>query len=342
MNNGTATIPAIEEKAGTPARPASQRAEIARFFRTSAIFLSGLVLTLFASDGLVGVWLRHQPKDDGILKPIVTANIHDDSVRYIFLGDSVARQLFPPGSEPTPQVRYITTNQALSVAGQCYLAEDALRACPYSTDVYLLYIPGCFSNNLPPPLSREYLCGYFHSPRQVAEIYRIKHDLPLSAAHAGRMLLPNLMLENSARNHAAAPPQPGAPTENAGAGNFVITQPDMGGEPLFALLERWQPAAPPWPATPAGTYGPRLSPVSEYFLARMRTDCRERNVRLHILPCPLSKAELYEDAQHIYEMPPLRVDPALLVDAVHFQRKYVPEYRQKVIEYYHLPIPSGH
>ena len=312
------------------------RGEVAAFMRTSAMFLTGLVVTLFICDRVLGLYLRQHATKDGILRPVTTASVPDDKVRYIFLGDSVARQLFPPGSENAEQIRFLTTNQALSVAGQCYLMEDAMRSCPNVSDVYLLYIPGCFSNNLPPPLSREYLCGYFHSAPQVAEIFRVKHDVSLSAAHVGRMLLPNLMLENSFRNHAAAPPQSQALVESGG--RFAVTQPDITGEPLLALLQRWWSPSPSSPATPAGTYGPQLSPVSEYFLAKMRADCASRNVKLHVLPCPLSTAEVYEDSQHIFEMPPMRVDPKLLVDAVHFQRKYVAEYRRKVIEYYYLPI----
>jgi hypothetical protein len=341
MLDQTATTRADEQQPtpaalDAPARKPRKPRGLREFAKTSAIFLISLIATLFLCDRLVGIHLRRHATADGILRTVIASSVPGERVHAIILGDSVARQLFPPGSEPQPGVRFLTTNQALSVAGQYYLMEDALQACPNASAVYLLYIPGCFANNLPPPLSREYLCGYFHSPRQVAEVFKVKGDFALSAAHVGRMLLPNLMLENSFRNHAAAPPQPEAPT--AGNGRFAVMQPDMGAEPLFALLERWRPPSPDLPPSPAGSYGPALPPVSEYFLAKMRADCRRRNVTLHVLPCPLSNVETYKDPQRIYQMLPMRVDPALLVDAVHFQRKYVAEYRQKVIDYYHLPI----
>ena len=118
-------------------------------------------------------------------------------VRTILLGDSVARQLFPPGREPKElngRYRFLTSNQAISMAGQYYLLQDALRSCPGATDVYLLYFPGSLANDLGPDFTHDYFCGYFHSPRQIAEVFAVKRDFTLLASQVGHGLFPNLML----------------------------------------------------------------------------------------------------------------------------------------------------
>jgi hypothetical protein len=89
---------------------------------------------------------------------------------------------------------------------------------------------------------------------------------------------------------------------------------------------------------PAGTYGSALSPISQYYLLRMYDLCRTHNVTLHVLPSPLSTREHFVDAQGIYAMPPMRVDPATLMDAVHFQRRYIAEMRARATAFYHLPL----
>jgi hypothetical protein len=269
-----------------------------------------------------------------VFRTIRRSRVPDRRVNILFLGDSVARQLFTPGTEPGPRVRFLPTNQAISLAGQCYMLEDAVNACPAVTDVFLFYIPGCFANNLPPQLSHDYLCGYYHSPSQVLEIFRVKHDWDLSIAHVGRMLLPNLMMANSVWQTSRIPPAQDSPVPESPA-----SPPPSGRDPLLSLLARCFATAADPPSPPAGSYGPALPPVSQYFLRKMRTICRERGIRLHVLPCPLSTTEQFSDSQHVYDAPPLRVDPVVLADAVHFQAGFISEYRRRVILAYSLPLP---
>jgi hypothetical protein len=164
------------------------------------------------------------------------------------------------------------------------------------------------------------------------EVFRLKHDIQLTAAHLGRCLMPNLMMANSTWRPAPTTPVVG---QRAGAGP-VAQAPDP--EPLLSLLSASLHGNSPWRDTPAGSYGPALSPISRHYLEKMRALCRDRHIRLHVLPCPLSRKEIFADAEQVYAMRPMQVDPALLVDAVHFQRQYVPEMRRQVIEYYHLPL----
>jgi hypothetical protein len=104
------------------------------------------------------------------------------------------------------------------------------------------------------------------------------------------------------------------------------------------MLTRAFATEPQPPAQPAGTYGAALSTVSRYFLEKMRLECRDHNVRLHILPCPLSTQETFADPQSVFDAPPLRVEPRLLIDAVHFQSQYIPQWRRRLIDAYKLPL----
>ena len=255
-------------------------------------------------------------------------------VKTIFLGDSVARQLLRPGTEPSRDVRFLTTNQAVSFAGQCYLVENALRC--FRIDGHLRCVRSRLLCEQPAAgVSHDYFFAFFHRPGQVLEVFEVKRDFDLSVAHFGRMLIPNLMIANSALHPATAarPPQPGPPTTAAFS---TQTLPDP--EPLLTLLNHWFGSGLPEPTPqPAGTYGKELPRVSEYFLKEMAL-CLARNVRLHILSPPLSTIEVFSDPQHIYDARPLSVDPSRLIDPVHFRLPHVEESRRRMIEAYQLPI----
>ena len=77
--------------------------------------------------------------------------------------------------------------------------------------------------------------------------------------------------------------------------------------------------------------------MSRHYLEKAKELCAARGIRFHVLPCPLDRTTVFEDAEKVYEQEPLPVDPSLLQDPVHFQDKYVPMMRQRVIEYYGLP-----
>ena len=120
-------------------------------------------------------------------------------VTTLYLGDSVARQLFPMEAEPSPALLYLPSNQAISVAGQfCILQQVAARA-PHLRRVYLFYAPRSWANDLDQIFTHDYFCGYFHNPSLVWEIWTFKHDRQLTEAarrpnappqHHGREQLP--------------------------------------------------------------------------------------------------------------------------------------------------------
>ena len=83
-----------------------------------------------------------------------------------------------------------------------------------------------------------------------------------------------------------------------------------------------------------------LSPVSRYYLAKLRRDCADRGIRLHVLPCPVSKEKNrheFVDPDHIYDGPIIGDVPAdQLIDAVHFKGLFVKAARERMIQVYGL------
>jgi len=309
------------------------------FLKTAILFSLGLLIVILFCDWRIGLHFYHTHGEDvigtDVYHGVNRANTLPPSVRTVYLGDSVAHQLFMPGTEPSPDVRFLTTNQAISMAGQYYLLQTAFRNDPSIHTVYFFYIPGCFGNNLPPRLSHDYFCGYFHRLDEVIEIFRLKHDSQLTASHLGRWLMPKLMMANSMWNRGDdEAPDLATPTT-------PIAQSAPDPEPVLSLLDHCFGKIPDGPEPPAGSYGQSLPVISNYFLTKMRALCKAHRAILHVLPCPLSTREHFEDAQHIFEQAPMRVDPELLIDAVHFKSQYIGEVRRKVIAFYHLPLNAS-
>ena len=335
-----ATATAIAERASQLDHAARPRTRpILEFLKTAVVFSLGLLIVILFCDWRIGRHFHHTHGEDligtDVYHGVNRANTLSPTITTVYLGDSVAHQLFMPGTEPSPDVRFITTNQAISMAGQYYLLETAFRIDPSIHTVYFFYIPGCFANNLPPRLSHDYFCGYFHRLDEVIEIFRLKHDSQLTASHLGRWLMPNLMMANSIWNRG----DDDAPDLATPTTPIAQSAPDP--EPVLSLLDHCFGKIPDGTEPPAGSYGQSLPIISDHFLTKMRALCKAHGAILHVLPCPLSTREHFEDAQHIFEQAPMRVDPELLIDAVHFKSQYIEEQRRKAIDFYHLPLKSN-
>jgi hypothetical protein len=88
-------------------------------------------------------------------------------VERVYVGDSVARQFFPPGGEPHARVRFLTTNAIVSLAGDYYLAEEAFRHCPNARDIVIVSRPEKLQTESrfgPPP--RITSARFFIGPRR--------------------------------------------------------------------------------------------------------------------------------------------------------------------------------
>jgi hypothetical protein len=309
------------------------------FFKTSLVFLLGLAAILFIADGFMGFRLARS-HGKGLIAPEVFVAVeaaHKPSpiIRAIYLGDSVAEQLFPPSRETRPDERFLTCNQAISVAGQYYLLEDALTNCPDIRDVYLFYYPGSFTNDLDsPPFTNDFFCGFFHKPDQIRETFQLTKDYRLLAVHIGRYMLPNVMGINSgsrpALSQLGGPRASGLPADPGGGGS----------EPLLDLMNslcgKTQRFDPPIEPDAHGRLPIALSPVSSYYLSKMRELCIKRHAALHVLPCPCSDARPISDPGGVYDEAILYVEAAKFADRIHLRNKFIDEVRKEMIERYHL------
>jgi hypothetical protein len=298
-----------------------------RFLQTSLLFMAGLLCAVLATDRCIGwrVVRRHG-------KGLTTVDVYtalenvrgpDSRVKAVFLGDSVARQLFQPSAEPSPEFRFLTTNQAISVAGQYYLLEEAIEQYPRLADVYLLYYPGSFQNDLELPLSANYFCGFFHRPAQVLEVFEFKRDIRLSAVHVERSILPNLMAANDAWRPLA---------ESSPAANRTPTASGAGSDPLMHMLDLLfsRSHEPALPLIPSAT--------SQHFLGRMRDVCHEPHLRLHVLPCPCSDANVFDSAMTVYDGKIIYLNRSWFRDGIHLFPQHIPTVRTRVAKTYELPL----
>ena len=310
-----------------------------RFLKHSALFTTGLLILLLLTDAGIGQKMRKQRCDyPGLIGgadvcPVLEcADVPGPRVQVLYLGDSVSRQLFRPGAEPNPRVRYLSSNQAISLAGQYYLLRRAMDHCPGVREVDLIYFPMAWRNDLPRSLSHDYYCGYFHSPGQVAETFKVTRDCDLLVAHLGRWLLPNLMAANSASHPQYAAPPP----ESAGGAE---TAPRADPEPLLTAMTRICRAMP-------GDMRPRdqprkageikLSAVSLHFLSKIRALCRDRGCQLRIIPSPCSDRVRYQHPEQVYDGEIVYFDQTWFRDGVHFFPQHIAEARQRLIETDHL------
>jgi hypothetical protein len=137
--------------------------------------------------------------------------------------------------------------------------------------------------------------------------------------------------------------QPGALRENTGREGAPSGPARPDAERLLTeLSDLFKPPAGAIPELEAGRRAVVLSPVSQYYLAKLRADCRARGVRLHVLPCPVSNERNrveYVDIDKIYDGPMLGDIPAEhFGDSVHLKREYVIPVRARMIELYRLPL----
>lgn len=277
-----------------------------RFLLRATIF-SGLLLCLTIALELVLARVNRNTHGqfrvgEDVYRVLEAADAPHPQVTTLYLGDSVARQIFTLHTEPSPKLLYLPANQAISLAGQYCLLQKVLPHAPLLRHVYLFYTPRSWANNLDQIFTHDYFCGYFHNPALVWEIWNLQHDRQLTEAHVGRMLLPNIMAENSYLNRSQS--------------NYGV------------------------PIVPV-TSGPEKHPLSKpskYFVEKMKDLCRQHQLTLTILPCPcMGKPEQFAELNAIYDAPITFYDPDLfLPDRIHFKKANVGPMRERVIEQFHL------
>jgi hypothetical protein len=277
-----------------------------RFAKISAIFCTGLVLLVFGVDLALGRFTAFTRGKHLVGREVYVAQAiartPAPAVHTVFLGDSVARQVFPPGEEEDRAVKYLTTHQAISVAGQYYLLEEALAAHAAVKRVYLFYTPSAWANDWDQAFTHDYFCGYFHEPRHVREAFAVKRDWSLLGAHVGRLLLPNLVAANSSLSQSRTKPR-----------------------------RSW--AKETEPRTPI-----EVSQVSQRFLARIRELCAARGIEFRVYPCPVSSQFSFGDDRGLYDAP-ISYLPRdnFHDDAIHLKGPYVARVRAEMAARFALP-----
>lgn len=189
-------------------------------------------------------------------------------VERVYVGDSVARQFFPPGGEPHPRVKFLTTNATITIAGDYYLAEEAFRRCPRARDIVLVTRPEKLQTNLDPPDHQDYFSAFFHRPGEIREMWSVKHDRRLALAQAVQLALPGMMAINNLWRQ-----NPKALTRASYRVRDVIVVPTL----------------------------VSLSPVAAHFLPRLRALAASRGGTLRIVSVLLPDTEPWADRDHIFD-----------------------------------------
>lgn len=214
------------------------------------------------------------------------ASLAGRDVERIYVGDSVARQFFSPGAEPHPRVRFLTTNATISIAGDYYLLEEAFRRNPNARDIVLVSRPENLQVNLDTPGNQDYFSAFFHGPREIREVWHVKHDTRLALAQAVHGVLPGVMaLNNLWRQH---PP---------------------------ALTRRADPRVRDVITVPTVV---TLSEIAARFLPRIAALAASRGGTLRVVSVPLPETEPWADPSNIFSAPILYLPRAAFFgDGVH-------------------------
>lgn len=262
---------------------------VRRLVFTGLLFLSGLALVLAQFESVA-----HQRIVDAGGANIIGADVYavlqrvsvpGPEVERVYVGDSVGRQFFPAGQEPNPRLRFLTSNATIGLAGNYYMLEEVFRVSPKARDIVLVARPELLKGNLDPPFTSDYFSGFFHTPAQIAEMWRVKHDPRLTVSQVSRWLLPSTLMINSAWRQ-----QPRG---------FHATVPG------FERRSR------------AGTFDIELSTTGAYFLKRMRALAESRGGTLRVISVPMPDDQVYADPLKVLTEPITYVERGAFGDGVH-------------------------
>ncbi|HIG10422.1 MAG: hypothetical protein ABGY71_02570 [bacterium] len=196
--------------------------------------------------------------------------------RVVLLSDSVsyaALELAPA----VAGVLDLSTNRAISAAGNCFLIERVLDEAPNIERVVLIVGPHTWTEDLRGKLASVYFTRLFMRPEEMAQVERLLERpdlvrdmaeaqcrqafLPPSYLRRGALLRPlSSALRDLGQKLRAEQPPPTEPTTQAQA--------------FYDERRAWKHFDP--------------SPVTRAFLPRLAQVCSQRGVRLELLPCPLA------------------------------------------------------
>lgn len=266
-----------------------------RFFLRLTLFLvtSFLLINLVAA--IYGHFSRSRYERDGseTYDAIRRAELPSTCSRLV-LGDSVSHQLLLGVN--LPDTLNLSSNQAISMYGQYMLAHEAIAHDPALKQITLAYQPACFGNDL----TQKFTFNYVVKPFYVRPEMRAGMDEQVIARLNRR---PVFWLMNF---------------------------------PMFRYTDLL--SSTDYSETPSPFYR-YLSPVSVNYLRKLGDLCQAKHIQLRIVSTPISRTSGYEEAQLLKEIdrhelgdlfpgyvPTIRqVDPAQLIDNVHFKPEFIRE-----------------
>lgn len=188
--------------------------------------------------------------------PAIEKSANEEGYTKIVLGDSVGNQVFHLFTEDNDDYLLLGTNQAITVTGQYILAKRFLDHNDDASDVYMVILPGGFSNDYSSPLSYSYLIEPFGKTGCLEELSvdtREKMEGYYGSFFINKSVI--CFLDGSCIN------------------NKLYLFYNQNREKKSINEEKL------------------ISNESRYYLRELKSICEEKNVILHVIPSPLYEGE---------------------------------------------------
>ena len=175
---------------------------------------------------------------------------HNSGLPAVILGDSVCNQLWPQNND-SPNISHLGCNQAITPAGTYLLLKKYLEHNPQTQEVFYIVRPQTLGNDL----NLNYTYQYFVIPFINPESIKLLDEETQQKLYSkfGKFFVDNAYIKRLLLNNNLFMKQ---------YLNHIKTRPET-------------------------QYIHRLSRTAIIYLPKIRELCRERNIRLHVLPLPV-------------------------------------------------------
>ncbi len=171
----------------------------------------------------------------------------------IILGDSVCHQIFNGFQNINEEYLLLGTNQAITMDGQYILARLFLEAHPDATDVYLIMLPNAFTSGYNSDMSYSYLIEPFGKTEKLNLLS--EQTIQDMTDYYGKLFMQRnaiKFLDSSCINNKI----------------YLFFNQNR----IKAIEQKSNRI---------------ISSEAEYYLNDLKKICTEKNVTLHVLPCPI-------------------------------------------------------
>ena len=174
---------------------------------------------------------------------------HNSGLPAVILGDSVCNQLWHQ-KEDSPNIAHLGCNQAITPAGTYLLLKKYLEHNPQTREVYYVVVPGSLANDLGLSFTYQYFVIPFFNQENVK--FLDEDTIRKVYSKFGKFFADNTCIK------------------------FLLLNNNLLMEKYLAHIKRKNEPG----------YFHRLSPTAIIYLPKIRSLCKERNIKLHILPLP--------------------------------------------------------